>query len=48
LGFVAAAVSGYLAIRFFLGFLKRRSLYPFSLYCWLLGTLTLLLALLRK
>lgn len=47
LGFVAAAVSGYVAIRFFLGFLKRRSLYPFSLYCWLLGTLTLLLALLR-
>ncbi|MFQ5885919.1 MAG: undecaprenyl-diphosphatase UppP, partial [Anaerolineae bacterium] len=39
LGFLAAAVSGYLAIRFFLGFLKRRSLYPFSLYCWLLGTL---------
>jgi len=47
LGFLAAAVSGYLAIRFFLGFLKRRSLYPFSLYCWLLGTLTLLLTLLR-
>jgi undecaprenyl-diphosphatase len=47
LGFLAAAVSGYLAIRFFLGFLKRRSLYPFSIYCWLLGTLTLLLALLR-
>lgn len=47
LGFLAAAVSGYLAIRFFLAFLKRRSLYPFSLYCWLLGTLTLLLALLR-
>lgn len=47
LGFLAAAVSGYLAIRFFLGFLKRRSLHPFSLYCWLLGTLTLLLALFR-
>ncbi len=47
LGFLAAAVSGYLAIRFFLGFLKRRSLYAFSLYCWLLGTLTLLLTLLR-
>jgi len=47
LGFLAAAVSGYLAIRFFLAFLKRRSLYPFSLYCWLLGTLMLLLALLR-
>lgn len=47
LGFLAAAVSGYLAINFLLGFLKRHSLYPFSLYCSLLGTLALLLALLR-
>jgi len=46
-GFLAAAVSGYLAIHFFLRFLKRRSLHPFSLYCWLLGTLMLLLALFR-
>lgn len=47
LGFLAAAISGYLAIRFLLGFLKRRSLHPFSIYCFFLGTLTLLLALLR-
>lgn len=46
-GFLAAAASGYLAIRFLLGFLKRRSLHPFSVYCFFLGTLMLLLALLR-
>jgi undecaprenyl-diphosphatase len=47
IGFLAAAVSGYLAIRALLSFLKRHSLYPFSLYCFFLGALMLLLALLR-
>ncbi len=46
-GFLAAAVSGYLAIRFLLGFLKRRSLYIFALYCWAVGGFALLISLFR-
>lgn len=38
-----AAVSGYLAIRFFLGVIQRGRLYYFSYYCWLVGVLTLVL-----
>jgi len=37
LGFVTAAVSGYLCIRFLLGYLRHRSLYPFALYCCAAG-----------
>ncbi len=36
-GFVAAAVAGYAAIRALLGFLARHSLWPFVVYCALLG-----------
>ncbi len=36
-GFVAAAVSGYGAIRVLLGFLARHSLWPFVVYCALVG-----------
>ena len=43
-GFLAAAISGYVCIRFFLTYLKRRSLYPFAVYCALLGAVTLILA----
>ncbi len=42
-GFVAAAVSGYLCIRFLLSFLQRGRLYVFALYCWTLGILSLLI-----
>ncbi len=41
-GFVAAAITGYLAIYFLLRYLQRRSLYPFAIYCWALGVLSLL------
>lgn len=37
LGFLAAAVSGYLCIHYLLEFLRRRSLYVFAVYCWLAG-----------
>jgi len=37
LGFVTAAASGYLCIRFLLTYLRRRSLYPFALYCCAAG-----------
>jgi len=36
-GFLAATVTGYLAIRALLGFLSRHSLWPFVVYCALLG-----------
>jgi undecaprenyl-diphosphatase len=41
-GFLAAAISGYLVIRWLLKFLAERSLYGFALYCTLVGVLTLL------
>jgi undecaprenyl-diphosphatase len=36
-GFLAAALVGYLAIAWLLGFLTRRPLYLFSIYCFTLG-----------
>jgi undecaprenyl-diphosphatase len=43
-GFLAAAVSGFLSIRFLLGYLRKGRLYPFAVYCWAAGLFTLLLA----
>ncbi len=45
-GFLAAALSGYAAIRLLLAYVRRRPLYPFALYCLLLGGLALLCPLL--
>lgn len=42
-GFIAAAVSGYGAIRLFLAYLRKRPLYPFAAYCVLVGILALVL-----
>jgi undecaprenyl-diphosphatase len=42
-GFVAAAIIGYLSIRWLLAYLATRSFYPFAIYCALLGALILLL-----
>lgn len=36
--FVAAAVSGYACIHFLLSWLRRRSLFPFAIYCVVLGS----------
>ena len=47
IGFVAAALSGYLCIRFLLGYLRRGKLYPFALYCALAGASCLIIALVR-
>lgn len=41
-GFFTAAVVGYLAIHWLLGFLARRSLRPFALYCLTLAAITLI------
>lgn len=40
-GFVAAAISGVLAIRYFVALLKRQNFYSFAWYCWAAGTLFL-------
>jgi undecaprenyl-diphosphatase len=44
-GFVAAAISGYLCIRFLLGYLRRGRLYVFAAYVWLFGAASLIVAL---
>lgn len=47
-GFAAAAVVGYLSIRWLLQFLTRHPLYLFSVYCASLGLLTLMISLLPR
>ena len=42
--FIAAAVVGYGCIAFLLNWVKRHTLYPFAIYCALVGLLYLLLA----
>ena len=44
LGFCGALFSGFFCIAFLLSFLRSHRLYPFAIYCWLLGGLCLLLA----
>jgi undecaprenyl-diphosphatase len=46
LGFLAAAFSGYLCIRFLLSYLQQGKLYVFAIYCWLAGGASLLIAIL--
>jgi undecaprenyl-diphosphatase len=48
LGFLAAAISGYLCIRFLLSYLQRGKLYAFAIYCWLAGGACLLTAMLIR
>lgn len=38
LGFVCAAASGYAAVAGLLAYVRRRALYPFAVYCALVGT----------
>jgi len=47
IGFVAAAVTGYLCIRWLLGYLQGHRLYVFAAYCALFGALCLTVALVR-
>ena len=47
LGFLAAAIVGFLAIRWLLGYLARRSLRVFSMYCAIVGVVTLVIGMLR-
>ena len=43
IGFLAAAICGYAAIRLLLSYLRRRPLYPFAIYCAIVGLLAILL-----
>lgn len=47
LGFAAALVSGYGALRFLLSYVRARGLRPFAYYCWGMGILGLVVALVR-
>jgi len=42
-GFIAAIISGYLAVRFMLKLIKERNLLPFAYYCWIIGPLAIIL-----
>ncbi len=46
-GFIAAAVVGWFAVRWLLGYLNRHSLYAFAVYCAVVGLLALVLQLAR-
>ena len=46
-GFIAAAVTGYLAIRWLLRYLTNHPLYIFSIYCGLLGLITIAVGIFR-
>ena len=42
-GFVVSAAAGLIAIRFLLAFLRQRTLYPFAIYCVVMGAAVLLI-----
>ena len=46
-GFVVSAITGFVAIRFLLAFLRARTLYPFAIYCAAMGTAVLLISALQ-
>lgn len=41
-GFIFAALSGFFAIKFLLGYVRQHSLVIFAIYCWVVGGLVLL------
>jgi undecaprenyl-diphosphatase len=42
LGFVASFLSGYIALKFLIGMLKKHGIYPFAWYCWAVGISSLI------
>ena len=46
-GFIIAAIVGYFAIRWFMGFLRQKNLYPFAIYCAMLALITLFITYVR-
>jgi undecaprenyl-diphosphatase len=47
-GFIAAAITGWLAIRWLMGYLNRHSLYGFAIYCAVAGSLILAFGLIAR
>lgn len=47
LGFIAAALSGFAAITFLLGYIRRHSIKIFAYYCWALGVAVIIWHLVR-
>ena len=45
-GLIAAAISGYLAIKLMLKLIKERSLMVFAYYCWIVGLVVIVISLL--
>ena len=41
-GFIVAAISGYLAIKFLLKIIQEKSLDVFAYYCWIVGIIVLI------
>jgi len=46
-GFVAAALTGYAALRLMLGLVRRNGLWPFAIYCWAIGLFGLVMVAVR-
>ena len=46
-GFVVAAIVGYFAIRWFMGFLRQKNLYPFAIYCVAIALVTIIVTYVR-
>ncbi len=46
-GFIAAAVTGYLTIRWLIKYLVQHTLYDFAIYCVAAGLITLLVSIIR-
>ncbi|MDI3548903.1 MAG: undecaprenyl-diphosphatase [Methanobacterium sp.] len=44
LGFLAAVISSYLAVKFMMGYIQKHSLNIFAIYCWIVGALTIILS----
>lgn len=42
IGFIISAIVGYFAIRWFMGFLHQKNLYPFAIYCSALALVTII------
>ena len=45
-GFITAAIVGWFAIKWLIDYLSRRSLYVFAIYCAVVGTIVLIVAIL--
>lgn len=47
-GFLSAAIFGYLAVKFMMGYIQKHSLVLFAYYCWIVGAIALIVSLVWK